>query len=57
MWCMKCNRDLMDCVCPDLEERLDNLWGIALTFCVDCGKTIYLCKCKKRTGTVQKVQE
>ncbi len=21
MWCMKCNNDLADCVCPDLQER------------------------------------
>ena len=25
MWCVKCNHDLSECVCPDLEERLARL--------------------------------
>lgn len=25
MWCTKCNRNLLECVCPDLEERLEKL--------------------------------
>lgn len=25
MWCGKCNRDLSECICPDLEERLNDL--------------------------------
>jgi hypothetical protein len=25
MWCCKCNKDIVDCVCPDIEERLRNL--------------------------------
>jgi hypothetical protein len=25
MWCCKCNKDLVDCSCPDIDERLANL--------------------------------
>lgn len=25
MWCMNCNHDLSECVCPDLKERLASL--------------------------------
>lgn len=25
MWCTKCNRHLSECICPDLEERLEKL--------------------------------
>jgi hypothetical protein len=25
MWCMKCNKHLSQCECPDLEERLNSL--------------------------------
>lgn len=27
MWCCKCNKDLINCVCPDIEERLKGLLG------------------------------
>lgn len=25
MWCMKCDKDLVDCICPDLKARLERL--------------------------------
>jgi len=25
MWCMKCNKDLVKCDCPDIDERLKEL--------------------------------
>ena len=27
MFCCICNRDLVDCICPDIEERLNSLRG------------------------------
>jgi hypothetical protein len=27
MWCAVCNKDLVKCVCPDIEERLTSLAG------------------------------
>lgn len=27
MWCMKCNKHLSRCECPDLKERLESLRG------------------------------
>lgn len=25
MWCMKCNRELTECVCSDLAQRLESI--------------------------------
>ena len=27
MWCMKCGKQLFECTCPDIEERLKSLAG------------------------------
>lgn len=27
MWCMKCNNELSECICPDIEKRLNSLRG------------------------------
>ena len=27
MWCCRCNNDLVNCTCPDIEERLASLAG------------------------------
>ena len=50
MWCMKCNNDLMECVCPDIEERLATLSGpggpLVSRWCVACNKHYAGCKCE-----------
>ena len=49
MWCMKCNRDLSECICEDLDERLKSLSNDGtLTYrkCLKCGKHYDLCKCE-----------
>jgi len=49
MWCMKCNKHLSQCTCPDLEERLDSAVSasvFAYKFCKKCGKHYERCKCK-----------
>lgn len=25
MWCIQCNKHLSECICPDLNKRLDDL--------------------------------
>lgn len=25
MWCLKCDHDLAECLCPDLKERLEGI--------------------------------
>ncbi|MBA7513304.1 hypothetical protein ES705_05319 [subsurface metagenome] len=50
MWCMKCNKDLSECTCPDLEERLDRAvvgGRFVYKYCKICGKHYERCKCKK----------
>jgi len=30
MWCAKCQKQLFECTCPDIEERLARLQGTAV---------------------------
>jgi hypothetical protein len=48
MFCSKCHNDIVDCTCPDLEERLRDLQGsprIFIPTCRQCGKPAPICKC------------
>jgi hypothetical protein len=50
-WCVKCDKHIRDCECPDMDERLEtvrlNKWVI-FVICEKCGKHIFRCKCEKR---------
>lgn len=48
MWCGICQRDLVECVCPDLEERLAKAQagGHFITlWCQSCGLHKDRCRC------------
>ena len=48
MFCIRCNQELGDCTCPDIDERLvraANHPSIALTFCAKCQKHEARCLC------------
>lgn len=48
MWCVKCNRDLSQCICADKKERINALMEsphLAFRVCLKCGKHYALCKC------------
>lgn len=48
MFCMRCNHDIGNCICPDRDERLKVLSqhpNIGLTFCPACGEYQTRCKC------------
>jgi hypothetical protein len=48
MWCCKCNRDLSECVCPDINERLAGaVDGGQFIYrkCLKCGEHYTRCKC------------
>ncbi len=50
MWCMKCNKDLSQCICGDIEERLNQVasgGNFAYKKCDKCGKHYSRCKCDK----------
>lgn len=50
MFCMKCQKDLSQCTCPDLEERLDKAvvaGAFVYKYCKKCGKHYARCKCEK----------
>lgn len=49
MFCAKCQKDLSECTCPDIEERLARIAqapGILTKWCVKCDKHHSRCKCK-----------
>lgn len=49
MWCTKCQNDLSDCKCPDLEKRLASLrdsQNLSMRWCSVCNKHYAQCKCE-----------
>lgn len=49
MWCAKCNHELSDCACPDIQERLRSLSrspNIISRWCLTCDKHYSQCKCE-----------
>lgn len=49
MFCTKCQKDLSECVCEDLEERLNRAvsgGSFAYRYCKKCGKHYARCKCE-----------
>ena len=49
MWCMKCNKHLSECICGDIEERLDQVAAkgyFAYRKCSRCGKHYSRCNCE-----------
>jgi uncharacterized protein with PIN domain len=47
MYCGKCNNDLTDCKCPDLEERLLSTPFFVFKMCNVCYKHYSRCRCEK----------
>jgi len=53
MFCTRCQHDLAECTCPDIEARLEALstsGGWALTRCEICGEFAARCLCGVRAG-------
>ena len=46
MWCSKCQKDLSECTCDDIEERLSQVSNPAYRACALCGMHYSRCKCK-----------
>jgi hypothetical protein len=50
MFCMKCQQNLEQCTCPDLDERLRNLnrpgGHVFIPACPNCGNLKPRCTCK-----------
>jgi len=50
MYCMKCNHNLADCLCPDLQERLQRIAqdsNFVYRKCTKCNLHYSKCKCKQ----------
>jgi hypothetical protein len=51
MYCLYCQKDLYECDCPDLLERLRSLQahpGWAIPDCKNCKMPLALCKCEEK---------
>lgn len=48
MWCIKCNHDLGECICLDLQQRLESLRGVLVyKMCIACMQHYSKCVCKE----------
>lgn len=57
MYCMKCQNDLLDCTCDDLEERLASLKNspkIIYKKCRKCDRHYARCKCEEPDWTTSR---
>ena len=48
MYCMKCQNDLADCTCSDIQERLNEIAAgghFVMRVCMLCGKHYAKCEC------------
>jgi len=56
MFCMRCQNDLSQCTCPDMNERLEAAAAtgyFAYKKCTKCGKHYDLCKCENPQWAIQ----
>lgn len=60
MFCYLCQRDIKDCICPDIEERLNKIaqrLDIVTEVCAKCGQHRDRCKCEhpklQKTGIIK----
>lgn len=56
MFCMKCQNELFQCTCSDLEERLNSAAAdnaLEYRYCTTCGKHYARCKCKNPTWAIK----
>lgn len=49
MFCSKCQNDLSECVCDDIDEKLASIGNDYFIYkkCNKCGKHYTRCKCEK----------
>jgi len=56
MFCNKCQKDLSECICPDLEERLDSVvakGSFVYRYCTVCGHHYARCKCENPVWAIK----
>ena len=46
MFCIRCQNDVSDCICPDIEERLRSIQThVAQRMCTKCDQHVDRCIC------------
>ena len=50
MFCTKCQHEIKECICSDIDERLQNS-GLVYRICKVCGKHYDRCKCESPLWT------
>ena len=55
MWCAVCQKDLSECTCSDIDERLAKLadpkGNVVYRMCLVCGRHYARCKCQEPKWT------
>ena len=57
MWCCKCQKELSECTCADLQERLSSVAAGGLfvyRYCRKCGKHYAKCRCPEPIWAIKK---
>lgn len=55
MFCTICKKDVGDCICEDIEERLSSLGKspfVAYRMCKKCGQHYSRCRCEEPEWTL-----
>jgi hypothetical protein len=51
MFCIRCQREVYECICPDIEERLRSIQDVvAQAMCTKCHKHVDRCICYLENG-------
>jgi len=47
MWCGQCDHDLVECQCPDLQQRMRKLTDgvVCVKWCRVCDQSYHSCRC------------
>lgn len=60
MWCGKCNKDLSECICSDLQERLRVVVAgghFAYKKCAICNMHYAKCKCENPKWIIEGISK
>lgn len=60
MWCTKCNRDISECTCDDIKERIaraNESPHVLIRVCLKCGEHYSRCKCTKPEWNIKLTKE
>jgi len=60
MWCVICNRDIFECTCNDIKERIaetNKSPHVIIRICLKCGEHYSRCKCAEPEWNINPPKE